>query len=82
MIRSYRNFKESGTAALNITERTVAQISTRTTGLEKATTNLSTDKEDLLQIFLFLCLNFRCFHVRLKLIQAKPNITHQSLPIP
>ena len=68
MIRSYRNFKESETAALHITGRAVNQISSRTTGPDKATNNLSTDKEDLLQIFSFSCLNVKLFHGRLELI--------------
>ena len=47
MIRSYRNFKEPKTVALQITRKTIAQISSRITGLDKGTKNLSIDKEDL-----------------------------------
>ena len=82
MIRSYRNFKESEIAALQITGRIAVQVAARTSGLNKVTNNLSTDKEGFLQVFSFLCLNFGYFHGYLGLIQANPNITHQSLPIP
>ena len=81
MIRLYRNFKESETAVLQITGRTVDHLSARTISLDKATKHLSTDKEDRLQIFSFLCMNFECVHGRLELTQATPNIIYQSLPI-